>query len=410
MEPTTTERIEFLGSQGDSLAARLELPFREPRGYALFAHCFTCSKDSVAASRISRALTSSGIAVLRFDFTGLGQSGGDFENSNFTSNIGDLIAAADYLRENFHAPRILIGHSLGGSAVLAAAGSIPETAAVVTIGAPAETHHIARLLGDDLSTIERDGVAEVNLGGRPFRIQAQFLRDIEMQPQQERIAGLGAALLVLHSPVDDTVGIDNARVIFDAARHPKSFIAIDGANHLLSLKQDASYVAAIIGHWVSRYVHPAPTSEDERPGSALPAGQVRVTERAADGFVQTVTTAQHLFVADEPLPRGTDEGPNPYELLLAALGTCTSMTLRIYANRKKWPLEHVEVELSHARSHPNDCETCDETTAQLEHIDRTITLTGNLTDDQRAALLVIADKCPVHRTLHAGLVVSTRLR
>lgn len=410
MDLATTERIEFSGSKGDSLAARLELPFGEPRGYALFAHCFTCSKDSVAASRISRALTNSGIAVLRFDFTGLGQSGGDFENSNFTSNVGDLIAAADFLRENFHAPRILIGHSLGGSAVLAAAASIPETAAVVTIGAPAETDHIVRLLGDGLSAIERDGVAEVSLGGRPFRIQAQFLRDIEMQPQQQRIAGLGAALLVLHSPVDDTVGIDNARMIFDAARHPKSFIAIDGANHLLSHKQDASYVAAMIGQWASRYVQPGPTSDGELRGSNLSAGQVRVTERAADSFVQTVTTAQHVFVADEPLPRGTDAGPNPYELLLAALGTCTSMTLRMYANRKKWPLEHVEVELSHSRSHPNDCETCDETTAQLEHIDRTITLTGNLTADQRTALLVIADKCPVHRTLHAGLVVSTRLR
>ena len=409
MNPAATERIEFSGSQGDSLAARLELPLGEPRGYALFAHCFTCNKDSVAASRISRALTSSGIAVLRFDFTGLGQSGGDFENSNFSSNIGDLIAAADYLRENYDAPRILIGHSLGGSAVLAAAGSIPETAAVVTIGAPAETEHIVRLIGDDLSTIERDGVAEVNLGGRPFRIQTQFLRDIEMQPQQERIASLGAALLVLHSPVDETVGIDNARIIFDAARHPKSFIAIDGANHLLSHKQDATYVAAIIGHWASRYALTDPPAEAIGRGPDLAPGHVRVSERSADGFVQTVTTAQHLSVADEPFPRGTDAGPNPYELLLAALGTCTSMTLRIYANRKKWPLEHVEVELSHARSHPNDCETCDETTAQLEHIDRTITLTGNLTDDQRSALLVIADKCPVHRTLTSRIIIQTRL-
>jgi len=409
MASATTDRVTFTGSQGDVLAARLELPVGAPRGFALFAHCFTCSKDAVAASRIARGLTSSGIAVLRFDFTGLGQSDGDFANSNFSSNIGDLIRAADFLRSSYRAPSILIGHSLGGSAVLAAARQIPETAAVVTIGAPADPQHVVHLLGDDLTAIERDGEAELDLGGRPFRIQLQFLRDLEMQPQTERIANLGAALLVMHSPVDDTVSVDNARVIFEAARHPKSFVAIDGANHLLTDKDDAAYVAGIIGQWAGRYAL-APAAEAHIPNdSALADGNVRVAEVAADGFAQTITAGRHELIADEPVGIGADAGPNPYDYLLAGLGACTSMTIRMYANRKKWPLEHVSVELSHARSHANDCATCDETTAGLEHVDRTITLTGELDDEQRAAFLVIADKCPVHRTLHAGVVVSTRL-
>lgn len=402
-----TERISFTGSLGHELAAKLELPDGAPRAFALFAHCFTCSKDAVAASRIARALTRSGIAVLRFDFTGLGQSDGDFANSNFSSNIGDLIRAADFLRENFQAPSILIGHSLGGAAVLAAASQIAETAAVVTIGAPADPHHVLHLLGDDLSAIERDGEAELDLGGRPFRIQLQFLRDLEMQPQTKRIAHLGAALLVLHSPVDETVSVDNARIIFDAARHPKSFVAIDGANHLLTDKDDAAYVAAIIGQWASRYALAPMVEAVAQPAPA--EGNVRVSEISADGFAQAITAGLHRFVADEPVPIGSDTGPSPYEYLLAGLGACTSMTIRMYANRKKWPLEHVSVELSHSRTHSNDCQACDDSTAKLEHVERTITLTGELDDEQRAALLAIADKCPVHRTLHAGVLVSTGL-
>jgi len=255
----TTERVEFAGSQGELLAARRELPDGTPRGFALFAHCFTCSKDAVAATRISRALTDSGIAVLRFDFTGLGQSGGDFANTNFSSNVQDIVHAAEFLRSQYGTPSILIGHSLGGAAVLAAVSQIPDVAAVVTIGAPADPSHLTHLLGAGVSTIERDGEAELTLGGRPFRISAHLLRDLEAQPQTERIHNLGAALLVMHSPVDDTVPIDNARMIFEAARHPKSFISIDGANHLLTDREDAAYVAGIIGAWVGRYaLTPAP--------------------------------------------------------------------------------------------------------------------------------------------------------
>lgn len=403
----TTDRVEFTGSQGDLLAARLELPAGEIRAFALFAHCFTCSKNSIAASRISRALTSSGIAVLRFDFTGLGQSDGDFANTNFSSNVADVVSAADYLRENYRAPSILIGHSLGGAAVLAAASRITGVAAVVTIGAPADPHHIVQLIGDGVVVIERDGVAEVDLGGRPFQIQLQFLRDLEMQPQRERIASLGAALLVIHAPEDDTVSIDNARLIFDAARHPKSFVAIDGANHLLTDHQDATYVATIIGAWVSRYALDSPEPQVDRPGPRLAEGHVLVSELSPDGFAQEIRAGRHIFRADEPLGVGTDTGPNPYDLLLASLGACTSMTIRLYATRKGWPLEHVSVDLHHARTHANDCATCDESTEHLQHIERTITLTGPLDDSQRDAMLVIADKCPVHRTIH-GVHVTTR--
>jgi len=404
-----TERVEFTGSQGEQLAARLELPAGTPRGFALFAHCFTCSKDAVAATRISRALTESGIAVLRFDFTGLGQSGGDFANTNFSSNVDDIVNAADFLRAHYRAPGILIGHSLGGAAVLAAAGRIPDVAAVVTIGAPAEPSHIAQLLGDGIATIERDGEAELTLGGRPFRIRAQLLRDLEAQPQADRIGTLGAALLVLHSPVDDTVSIDNARIIFDVARHPKSFVSIDGANHLLTDRADAAYVAGIIAAWVGRYA-----LESGHPVAALPLaelaeGHVLVSEAAKSGFAQLVRAGRHELFADEPFDIGTDTGPSPYDLLLAGLGACTSMTIRMYADRKKWPLERVSVELSHSRTHANDCETCDESTEHLQHIERIITLTGELDAAQRDALLAIADKCPVHRTLHAGVLVSTQL-
>ncbi|WAB82515.1 alpha/beta fold hydrolase [Microcella daejeonensis] len=406
----TTERVEFTGSQGDRLAARLELPIGTPRAYALFAHCFTCGKDAVAASRIARALTTEGIAVLRFDFTGLGQSGGDFANSTFSSNIDDLLSAADFLRDEYRAPSILIGHSLGGAAVLAAASRIAEVSAVVTIGAPADPQHVVHLLGDDVTAIERDGEAEVDLGGRPFRIRRQFLHDLEMQPQLDRIAALDAALLVMHSPSDATVGIDNARVIFEAARHPKSFVALDAADHLLTDRADAEYAAGIIGAWVGRYAGlPVPDEATRDAAPALPDGHVRVAEVAPDSFAQMVTAGRHVLAADEPHPIGTDSGPNPYELLLAGLGSCTSMTIRMYANRKGWPLEHVSVDLGHSRTHANDCERCDESTQALEHIDRTITLVGELTDEQRAAILAIADKCPVHRTLHAGVVVSTRL-
>ncbi len=405
------ERVEFPGSQGATLAGRLELPEGEPRTYALFAHCFTCGKDAVAATRISRALTVAGIAVLRFDFTGLGQSGGDFGNTNFSSNVEDLIAAAAHLGDSGRAPSILIGHSLGGAAVLAATTRIPGIQAVVTIAAPADPRHVLELLGDQLPPSRDSDSAEISLGGRPFRVGRRFLDDLTGDLNASESAGrLGAALLVLHSPTDQIVSIDNARQIFDAAHHPKSYVALDGANHLLTDSGDAQFAADIIAAWVPRYVAPLQAGLPPIAGSfELPAGTVRVTESGAGPFGQTIVTADHTLTADEPPPIGAGTGMSPYDLLLAGLGACTSMTLRMYAQRKKWPLDRVEVTLSHSRVHADDCANCDTTPAVVERIERSIVVFGDLTADQRESLLGIADKCPVHRTLHANVTVSTQI-
>jgi len=404
------ERVEFVGSQGEMLAGRLELPEGEPLAYALFAHCFTCGKDAIAATRISRALTNAGVAVLRFDFTGLGQSGGDFANSNFTSNVEDLVRAAGYLRAERHGPSILIGHSLGGAAALVAAPQIPEVQAVVTIGAPSDPAHVLDLMADSLADLEKDSSAEVTLGGRSFRIDRQFIRDLESQRDLEQVAHLSAALLVLHSPVDQIVSIDNARQIFDAAHHPKSFVALDGADHLLTQKADAQFAADVIGAWVRRYVPSLTADASDAPAvSQLESGMVRVAENGNGTYGQTVSTREHTLLSDEPAPVGAATGMSPYDLLLAGLGACTSMTLRMYADRKKWPLERVEVTLRHSRVHADDCANCESAPAAVEQIERTIVVTGDLSPEQRESLLAIADKCPVHRTLHANVQVSTSI-
>jgi uncharacterized OsmC-like protein/alpha/beta superfamily hydrolase len=397
-----SRKIEFPGSQGARLAARLELPDDEPRAYALFAHCFTCGKDVVAAARISRALTEFGIAVLRFDFTGLGGSGGDFGNTGFTSNVEDLWFAADHLRRSFAPASILIGHSLGGAAVLAAAPRLPEVRAVATIAAPADPEHVLRLLGDNRDEIERRGEADVVLAGRTFRIRREFLDDIAAQQQTERIAGLGAALLVMHSPTDELVGVGNARGIFDAARHPKSFIALDGADHLLTERADAEYVAGVLAAWATRYTL-APAGGQEVTGE----GQVVVSENGDGLLGQRIAAGRHVLTADEPVPVGYDKGPAPYDLLLAALGACTSMTVRMYAERKQWPLEQVTVHLRHSRIHASDCADCETRSGRLDRIERVIRLDGDLDSVQRRRLLEIADRCPVHRTLHSEIDIRT---
>jgi uncharacterized OsmC-like protein/alpha/beta superfamily hydrolase len=398
-----SKKCEFTGSHGARLAGRLDLPDAQPRAYALFAHCFTCSKDAVAAARISRGLTKAGMAVLRFDFTGLGGSGGDFGNTNFSSNIEDLVSAANHLRDHFAPASLLVGHSLGGAAVLAATHRTPEVRAVVSINAPADPAHLVHLLGDNRADIENRGGAEVTLAGRPFRIRRQFLDDIAAQPQAERIATLGAALLVVHSPTDEVVGVDNARRIFDSARHPKSFLALDGADHLLSNPADADFAATMLTTWAARYTV-SPTSQ---PKEQPPEGHVVVTESEAAPFGQRVTAGRHVFTSDEPPPIGTDSGPGPYDLLLAALGACTSMTVRMYAQRKQWPLEKVTVLLRHARIHARDCADCETKIGMLDQIDRTIRIEGALDDEQRRRLLEIADKCPIHRTLRSEIRINT---
>lgn len=410
-ERVSMPKVEFTGSTGALLAARLELPEGKPRAYAVFAHCFTCSKDSRAASRIARGLTASGIAVLRFDFTGLGDSDGDFSNTDFSSNVDDLLAASAYLEAEHRAPTLLIGHSLGGAAVIAAAARAPSVRAVATIGAPSDPGHVTALFASSLDSIVADGEAEVELAGRKFRIRRSLLDDLAEQPQLQRIAKLDRALLVLHSPADDTVGIDNARQIYEAARHPKSFVALDGADHLLTRGPDASFAADIIAAWAKRYALDAPA--DARTDSVAPAllaGSVRVSSTPQGPFTHSVESGAHRLLADEPLPTGNDTGPSPYDYILAGLGACTSMTMRMYADRKGIPLDAVSVTLRHERIHADDCATCETESGLLDHIVRDITMVGELTPEQRESLRVIADKCPVHRTLTGAVHVSTTLK
>jgi len=400
--------VRFPGSLGATLAARLDLPPVKPAAFALFAHCFTCSKDTLAASRIGAALTARGIAVLRFDFTGLGGSEGDFANTNFSSNLTDLVAAASWLREHHEAPKLLIGHSLGGAAVLAAAPEIPEATALATIGAPFEPAHVKHLLAPTLSEIETAGEATVELAGRTFRIRKQFLDDIAGRNSREAIGNLRKALLIFHSPRDTTVSIDNAAQIFMAAKHPKSFVSLDDADHLLTRREDASYVAAVLAAWASRYIG-APVMEAQ-PIRADEPGIVTVAETRAGKFTQAITAGKHRLFADEPVSAGgTDTGPSPYDLLLAGLGACTAMTVRMYADLKQLPLDKVTVRLRHEKVHAQDCAECETREGKIDRIEREIELAGGLDEAQRARLLEIANKCPVHRTLHSEVWIPTRL-
>jgi uncharacterized OsmC-like protein/alpha-beta hydrolase superfamily lysophospholipase len=398
------ERFDFPNAQGQKLAALLDRPPGEPRAYALFAHCFTCGKDVHAAKRIADGLTALDIAVLRFDFTGLGSSEGEFANTTFSSNVADLVAAANELRRIARAPAILIGHSLGGAAVLAAASDVPEARAVVTIAAPSDPTHVTGLFKDRLDDISTKGVAEVALAGRPFRISRGFVDDLVEHRLLERVANLRKALLVFHSPTDEVVGIENATRIFIAAKHPKSFVSLAGADHLLSRRSDASYVAGVVRAWAERYLdmpETAPHLPDESKA-------VVVRETRAGKFQQQVTVGPHRFLADEPVDvGGLGSGPGPYDLLLAGLGACTAMTLRLYAERKALPLERVTVELTHDRIHAADCESCETKEGMIDRIERAITLRGNIDDDQRRRLLEIADKCPVHRTLTSEVDIRT---
>ena len=398
------ERFDFHNAQGQNLAALLDRPAGEPRAYALFAHCFTCGKDVHAARRIAEGLTALGIAVLRFDFTGLGSSEGEFANTTFSSNVVDLVTAANALRQSGRAPAILIGHSLGGAAVLAAASEVPEARAVVTIAAPCDPAHVTGLFKDRLAEIGTKGEVEVALAGRPFRISRAFVDDISEQKLAERIANLRKPLLIFHSPTDEIVGIDNASRIFIAAKHPKSFISLAGADHLLSRRSDAAYVAGVIRAWAERYLD-MPEAAQRLPDKP---DVVVVRETGQGRFQQQVAVGPHRFLADEPVAAGgLDSGPGPYDLVLAGLGACTAMTLRIYAERKALPLERVTVELSHGRIHAADCENCETKEGMIDRIERAVVLTGQLDVEQRRRLMEIADKCPVHRTLTSEIDIRT---
>lgn len=403
-----SQPVSFRGSGANMLSARLDLPADgEPIACAILAHCFTCSKNLNAVVQISRALTLKGVAVLRFDFTGLGESEGEFAATNFSSNVGDLIAAGTFVEEMGYSPEILIGHSLGGAAVIRAARKVQGARAVVTIGAPFDPLHVSKLLASSQEEIDETGEAEVNIGGRPFRIRKQLLDDLRSGTLEEDLRILERPLLVLHSPQDQTVGIDNAAQIYQAARHPKSFVSLDEADHLLSNERDAHYVAELVASWSSRYL---PVRTPPETPAELVAGNRVAVHTGSSGFATEIRVRQHGLRADEPVAvGGGDTGPTPYDLLLAALGACTGMTLRMYADRKKWPLEEVQVNLTHDKIHAVDESHPGESDARVDRIRRELELSGPLSGTQRERLLEIADRCPVHRTLTAGLHIESEL-
>jgi len=401
-----TRKLSFTNAEGVRLSARLDLPADgRPDLYALFAHCFTCGKDLKAAHYISKALNRRRIAVFRFDFTGLGESGGEFGDTTFSSNVADLLSAARFMAASFEGPRLLIGHSLGGAAVLQAASGIATSRAVVTIGAPADPAHVMRHLASSISQIREEGHARVELAGRPFTIKKAFVDDVSATRMDDVVRRLGRALMVMHAPGDDVVGIDNAARLFTAARHPKSFVSLDTADHLLSDSDDAQYAGGVIAAWAARYVG-APV----RPRADDPADNRIVARTAAGGYYTEIMAGRHVLAADEPASvGGTDRGPTPYDLLAASLGACTAMTLQMYAARKQWPLEEAVVRLRHEKVHAEDCRRCDAHDSAVDRISRELELVGPLDEDQRRRLAQIADRCPVHRTLHGEIVVETRL-
>lgn len=403
IDKMSSKKITFTNSQGQTLAARLELPVNQhPHTYAVFAHCFTCNKNLTAVRNISRALNMSGIAVLRFDFTGLGQSEGDFENTNFSTNIDDLIQAARFLEKEYQAPKIMIGHSLGGAAVICASKQLEFVKAVATIGAPFQPQHVSHLFQNSIDEIEQQGEAEVMIGGRTFKVKKQFLDDIENQLTSEHIKRLGKALLIMHSPQDLTVEVENAAKIYHAAMHPKSFVSLDGADHLLSKKEDSLYAGDMIACWAKRYIN-QPEKEKLKVEKQV---AVRLGEK---GFTTDVMVRQHSLTADEPeRVGGNDFGPTPYELVAAGLGACTAMTMQMYARRKKWDLKEVVVHLNHYKDYAEDLENMEDKKSKIDHFDKEIIMEGDLSEQQRERLMEIADRCPVHRTLHSDIQIQTK--
>ena len=398
-----SERVEFPGAGGQTLVGSLEMPPGEPRAYVLFAHCFTCTRNIRAAVNITQALAAEGFAVLRFDFTGLGESEGDFADTNFSSNVDDLMAAARFMEQHYSAPAVLVGHSLGGTAALQAAVQLDSTVAVATIGSPARAHHVQSLFSDAQQQIAEQGEAEVKLAGRPFTIRQQFVDDLEKQPLPDTLKQLRRALLVMHAPLDDIVSIDNAAEIFQSALHPKSFISLDNADHLLSNERDSRYAGQVLAAWASRYL-PAQQSQP----AAVAEGTVRAVTQG--GYLTELQAGVHRLVADEPAAvGGSNLGPTPYGLLSAALASCTSMTFRMYANHKKLDVTRIEVNVDDERIHAEDCEECESAEGFAHRFERTIRIDGDITAAQRQRMLEIADRCPVHKTLESEIVIRSRL-
>lgn len=406
----TTRSVTFPGARGRQLSGRLELPTDGvPRACAILAHCFTCSKDAPAAVYLSRALAERQIAVLRFDFAGMGEGEGEGEgtlgDSGFSTDVDDVVAAAHYLERELAAPSLLVGHSLGGAAVIAAASRLAPVRAVSTIGAPADMSPIRRLLATGIAEVEREGSADVTIAGRRFTVSRAFLSDLDRTRMRDRIREMQAALLLFHAPEDPEVSIDNAARLYTAARHPKSFVSLPGAGHMLDDEADAQYVGSVLAAWAERYL---PAME---PGAAGAEQSTRVTAATGrEGFRTEIGVRAHTLLADEPASAGgTDAGPTPYDLLAAALGACTSMTLQMYARRKGWPLQEAVTRLRHSRVYAQDQDRCPDRPARMDRLDREVELVGDLSAEQRQRLLEIADRCPVHRTLEAGVVVRTSL-
>lgn len=400
------EKVTFTNPEGVELSGRLELPAdRKPHNFVIFAHCFTCTKNFSATKNIARALTNEGFGVLRFDFTGLGDSEGDFENTNFSGNVEDLVCAANWLKDHKQAPTLLVGHSLGGAAVIFAAECLESVKAVATIAAPSNPKHVTNLLKSNLEEIKRDGEATVNLAGRDFKIKKQFLDDLETKSLPKVAHNLDVALLVMHSPQDTTVGIINAEEIYKSAKHPKSFVTLDGANHLLMDKSESVYVGRVIAGWSSRYLN-----IDKDDFNIKSDHQVVASLDNDAAFTTQMKLGNHYAVADEPEDfGGHDFGPTPYDLVSGGLSACTAMTIQMYAKRKEWDVKNVQVHISYSRKHAEDCENCEDDSTKIDTFHREIKLEGNLDDKQKKRLLQIADKCPVHKTLHSETQVITKL-
>ena len=400
-----SKNVSFPNADGQTLSGILDMPSRDPVAYALFAHCFTCSKNIKAATNIARAITAAGIAVLRFDFTGLGQSEGAFEDTSFSSNVADLLSAVAWLENEHRAPQIMFGHSLGGTAVLQAVAQVPSAVAVATIGSPADPEHVTHMLKGAEDALREDGAAKVQLGGRPFLIRQQFVDDLAAHDLPAAVASLRKAVLVMHAPLDEVVDIDNASALFVAAKHPKSFVSLDKADHLLSRSEDSRYAGEILAAWAKRYL----PSHEETSDLTAATGET-VARTGAGGFATEVRAGNHVLLADEPTSvGGTDAGPTPYDLLAAALATCTSMTLRMYAAHKKLEFESATVRVTHGRIHADDCVECEQRDGMIHEFRRELLIEGNLSDAQRARMVEIADRCPVHKTLHNEINIRTRL-
>jgi putative redox protein len=402
----SVQKITFKNRTGEILSAKLELPVNQrPHNYAVFAHCFTCTKNLNAVRYISAALAAKGFGVFSFDFTGLGESEGEFADSNFSTSVDDLVCAAEFLKENYQAPSVIVGHSLGGAAALMAANSLEMIKAVVTIGAPSAPIHVRQLLVGEMTELLENGQAEVSIGGRPFLIKRQFLEDLTKHDLLEVVGRMRKSFLFLHSPQDRIVGIDNAAALYKAAAHPKSFISLDGADHLLSNKADAKYVGDAIASWASRYIE---KPEEINVSTSKDVAAYLGTE---DKFTTQIRAGRHHLTADEPESfGGNDFGPSPYALVASGLAACTAMTLRLYADRKKWDLQEIYVHVSHERTHVEDCSNCDSSGSKLDRFYREIEMIGDLDDEQKQRLLEIADKCPVHKTLESNVVIETSLK